>query len=312
MAQKVVYDKVGGADELRLIDYIPTQPGAREVRVAVRAAGVNPVDWKIRSGAFGPGAGTDRTIGFDAAGTIEAVGADVTAWQEGDNVILADIVDAYSSNVVTSEDHLLPIPTPLSFDEAAAIGVPAGTAYQAVRSLRVSAGDVLLVHGGAGAVGQAAIQFARRAGATVIATASPQNHERLTELGAIPVAYGDGLTARLRTTAGVVTAALDAAGSDEAIEASLELVADRSRIGTIVRGADASTFGIRAWSGGSPQPLTNEELQLRRDGIGEAARLAAAGEFDIEIAARFPLGDAAAAHTLGESGLVRGKIVLLP
>ncbi|MGG1908984.1 zinc-binding dehydrogenase [Microbacterium sp. NRRL B-14842] len=117
----------------------------------------------------------------------------------------------------------------------------------------MTADDVLLVHAGSGSVGQAAVQFAVAWGATVIATASPARHDQLRELGAIPVAYGDGLLDRVRAAApSPLTVVLDCAGTDEAIETSLALVADRDRIATIVRGPDAADFGIRAFSGGSP------------------------------------------------------------
>ena len=147
----------------------------------------------------------------------------------------------------------------------------------------------------------------------MIATASEGNHDRLRELGAIPVAYGPGLADRVRAAAPEgVDVALDAAGTDEAIEVSKELVADHDRIGTIVLGWRAAELGIRAWSGGSPVPLTPEESALRAEAIPLAAQLAARGEFELEIAHRYPLAEAAEAHRQSETGHVRGKIVLLP
>ena len=120
-------------------------------------------------------------------------------------------------------------PSGLSWEEAAAIPIPVGTAHQAITSLGVGEADTFLLHGGSGAVGQAAIQLARRLGATVVATASEANHERLRQLGAIPVAYGPGLADRVRAAAPQgVDVALDAAGTDEAIEVSKELVADHA------------------------------------------------------------------------------------
>jgi enoyl reductase len=172
----------------------------------------------------------------------------------------------------------------------------------------------VLVHAASGAVGQAAVQFARDLGARVIGTASPANHDRLRQLGAIPIAYGDGLTERVRAVApDGVDRVLDAAGTDEAIEASLELVNDPQHIGTIVRGADAPGWGIRAWSGGSKVPLTDEQQAWRAEGIRVAAERAAAGEFDVEIGRTLPLEQAADAHRMIEDGTApRGKIVLLP
>ncbi len=182
-----------------------------------------------------------------------------------------------------------------------------------ITSLGVRDGDTLLLHAGSGAVGQAVIQLARRVGAIVVATASEPNHPRLRELGAIPVAYGPGLADRVRDAAPQgVDVALDGAGTDEAIEVSKQLVADPERIGTIVLGRRAAELGIRAWSGGNPIPLTPEEAQLRLDAVPLAATLAANGRFEIEIAARYPLAEAAEAHRQSESGRLRGKIVLIP
>jgi NADPH:quinone reductase-like Zn-dependent oxidoreductase len=314
MAQVVHYTEFGGPEVLRLVEATEPRAAASEVVVEVRAAGVNPIDWKIRSGLRPSGPiTTPRRVGFDAAGTIVALGAKVFDWAVGDAVIVSGAQGAYASHLVARAGQLIPKPLDLGWPEAASLGVPAGTAYQAVRSLGVRAGETLLIHGGSGCVGQAAIQFARRDGATVIATASEANHARLTALGALPVAYGPGLVDRVRAAApSGIDAVLDAAGTDEALDASFALVADRSRIGTIVVGWKAAELGILAWSGGNPIPLTPEQVQLRFDGTRLAAELAAAGRFDVEIAATFPLAEAAAAQSLSEHGHPRGKIVLLP
>ncbi|HEY9563807.1 MAG TPA: zinc-binding dehydrogenase, partial [Nocardioides sp.] len=156
-------------------------------------------------------------------------------------------------------------------------------------------------------VGQAAIQIARAMGAQVFATAAPANHSRLSELGAIPLAYGDGLLERVRD-AGTVDVVLDCAGTDEAISVSLAVAAPE-RIGTIVRGAEASAFGIRAWLGGSPDPLTDEEKALRRAGVPFVLGLEG---YSVEIDSRFDLFAVSEAHLHSEAGHVRGKIVLIP
>ena len=181
-----------------------------------------------------------------------------------------------------------------------------------LRSLGVTGSDTLLIHGGSGSVRQAAIQLAVAAGARVLATASEPNHDRLRDLGAIPITYGAGLEQRVRDAAPEgVTVVLDAAGTDEAIEASLALVADRDRIATIVRGKDAAGWGIRAFSGGNPVPLTDEEQRWRDEGVAVVAPLAAEGRFDLEVGRTYPLEQAADAQRASESGEVRGKIVLL-
>ncbi len=315
MAQFIKYREHGGPEVLTLVEGPVPEPPAGGVVVEVRAAGVNPVDAKIRSGARGPRDFTEpQGVGSDASGVIVAVGERVDgAVQVGDRVIVRNASGAYATHVVANLDQLTPMPAGLSFEQAAALGIPAGTAYQVLRSLGLREGETLLVHGGAGAVGQAAIQFARAWGAHVVATASPANHARLRELGALPVTYGPGLLGRLRAASpGGYEVALDAAGTDEAIEASLELVADRSRIATIVRMRDAADFGIRTWSSAIPSTMGPEERRLRAEGVEEAARLAAEGRFQVEIAARFPLADAADAQRLSETGHVRGKILLIP
>jgi NADPH:quinone reductase-like Zn-dependent oxidoreductase len=187
------------------------------------------------------------------------------------------------------------------------------TAYQVLKSLGVGEGTTLLVHAGSGAVGSAAIQFAVAWGATVIATGSEANQQRMRDLGAIPTTYGPGLVDRVRALApGGVDVVLDAAGTDEALEASFELVPDRSRIGTIVAGARAAELGIRAWAGGNPVPLTPEEQALRAEAYGVVAGLLERGEFRIDVAHVYPLDEVVAAHRDLESGAVSGKVVLVP
>lgn len=196
--------------------------------------------------------------------------------------------------------------------EGAALGIPIGTAYQAARSLDVGPGDTLLVHGGSGSVGQALIQFAVLGGATVIATASERRFDRVRLLGATPVAYGDGLAARVRDLAPQgVTVAIDAAGTDEALQTSVDLVADRARVATLVRGRDAAGYGIRAFGGGAPDPLTPQQLAWRTEAIPVVLALLAAGSFSIELGPSFPLAEAAAAHEAVTEG-AEGKVVLVP
>jgi NADPH:quinone reductase-like Zn-dependent oxidoreductase len=219
---------------------------------------------------------------------------------------------AYATDVVVKAGQVQVRPPQVSAAEGAALGIPVGTAYQALRSLGVGDGDTLLLHGGSGAVGQAAIQFAVLWGATVVATSSEERFDRVRALGATPVAYGDGLADRVRAAAPQgITVALDAAGTDEALHASLELVADHDRVATLVRGRDAAGLGIRAFSGGGPAPLTPQQLQWRAEAVPVTLALLAAGSFSIELGPSFPLADAAEAHRVVESGAA-GKVALLP
>jgi NADPH:quinone reductase-like Zn-dependent oxidoreductase len=314
MARAVQYTEFGGPEVLDVVQVAEPVAPTDGVVVEVRAAGVNPIDWKIRKAHRPTGPiTTPRGVGFDAAGVIVAVGDAVSDWFVGDEVIVRDGVGAYATHLVARPAQLTRKPAALDWNQAASISVPAGTAYQALKSLGLQSGQTLLLHGGSGGVGQAAVQFAALWGATVIATASVANHARLAALGAIPVAYGPGLVDRVRALApNGIDVALDAIGTDEAIDASLELVADPGRIGTIVVGARAPGLGIQGWGGGNPAPLTEEQKDQRIEAVGVVADLAAQGRFSIEISNTYPLDDAAAAHVQSETGHVRGKIVLVP
>ncbi|WP_460797456.1 quinone oxidoreductase family protein [Microbacterium sp. GXF0217] len=314
MARAIVYTEIGTPDVLDLIEIPDPVAGPGEVVVRIEAAGVNPLDAKLRRGARpSPPITEPRRLGFDGAGTIETLGDGVTGYAVGDRVAIRDTVGTYATHLAVRAERLSPLPDAVTAEEGASLGIPIGTAYQCVRSLGVDAGDTLLIHAGSGAVGQAAIQFAVARGATVIATGSPARHAQLRELGAIPVAYGDGLADRVREAAPTgVTAALDCIGTDEAITVSKQLVADQERIATIVRGPDAAALGIKAFSGGAPQPLTAEELAWRAEAVPLAIELLADGDFQIELGPELPLADAARAHELIEEHAARGKIILTP
>lgn len=317
MAQAITYTRFGGPEVLTLTDIDVPAPGSGEIAVRVEAAGVNPLDHKLRSGARASGEITaPRRLGGDAAGVVTGVGAGVEGFRAGDPVVLAGVTGAYATDLVVAADRAWPRPPAVSAAVGAALGIPAGTAYQTLRSLAVGDGDTLLVHGGSGAVGQAVIQFAVRWGATVFATTSDRRADRVRELGGVPLSYEPGLEARVRAAvaesgAAPVSAAIDIAGTDEAIETSLALVADRSRIATLVRGKDADGLGIRGFMGGSPRPLSAGELAWRAEAIPVTLNLLAAGAFSVELGPDFALADAAEAHRRVEAG-VDGKVTLHP
>ncbi|MGB3732333.1 zinc-binding dehydrogenase, partial [Microbacterium sp.] len=231
----------------------------------------------------------------------------------GERVAIGDTRGTYATALAVPVGNITRLLDGVTSAEGAALAIPAGTAYQSLRSLGVRKGDTVLIHAGSGAVGQAAIQFAVLWGATVIATASPARHDQLRALGAIPVAYGEGLTDRVREAAPQgVTVALDGAGTDEAIQTSLDLVSDHDRIATIVRGPDAAELGIQAYSGGNPIPLTEQQLAWRHEAVGVAINLIEAGDFQVELGPELPLAEAAHAHELIEQHAATGKIVLIP
>ncbi|WP_313409615.1 NADP-dependent oxidoreductase [Aeromicrobium sp.] len=313
MARYVTYSQTGGPDVLEVNEGPEPTPGEGRVVVEIRAAGVNPIDWKLRAGIRPSGPFEEpRRVGFDGAGVISALGPGVDGCSVGDEVVVEGTQGTYATHVVASCENLTAKPSGVDFETAAALGVPVATAWQVLASLEVGEGDRLLVHGGSGAVGQAAIQLARMRGAEVVATAGEANIERLRDLGAVAVTYGPGLVDRLRAASPEgYTVSLDCAGTDEALEASLELV-DRTRIGTIVQGAQYHEMGLQAWSGGSPEPLTPEQQGLRDEAIARVLPLVAMGEFEVEIGRVMPLDDVVEAHRLSEQGGVRGKIVLVP
>lgn len=314
MARAIVHTEIGSPDVLHLVVIPDPVAGPGEVVVRVEAAGVNPLDTKRRSGKRPmPPITEPRRVGLDGAGVIDSVGEGVTDFAVGDRVAIGDTVGTYATHLVAPVAHLHLLPDAVTAAEGAALSIPVGTAYQCLRSLQVGEGDTLLIHAGSGAVGQAAIQFAVAWGAAVIATGSPERHDQLRELGAVPVAYGDGLADRVRAAApNGVTVALDCIGTDEAIEVSKALVSDHDRIATIVRGPDAASLGIRAFSGGAPTPLTEQELAWRHEGVDVAIDLIATGDFQVELGPELPLSEAAQAHELVEAHAARGKITLVP
>lgn len=313
MANVIQYTEFGGPEVLTLAEVPTPSPGPGEIAVRIEAAGVNPIDIKQRSGLRKTGAiVAPRRPGADGAGVVTAVGESVEGFGIGDEVILFAASGLYATETVVPAVHAQRRPAGVTAAEGAAIGIPVGTAYQALRSLDVGADDTLLIHGGSGSVGQAAIQFAALWGTRVFATASPRRFERVRELGATPIVYGDGLVDRVREAAPAgVTVILDAAGTDEALEASLALLADGDRIATLVRGADATRLGIQAYSGGAPWPLSAQQEAWRAEAMPVTLALMAAGAFSVEVGPSFPLAEAADAHRLVHAG-VDGKVTLVP
>ncbi|MEU4220170.1 NADP-dependent oxidoreductase [Actinoplanes sp. NPDC026623] len=295
-----VFDRYGPPEVLRIADLPDPLPGPGQVRVRVRAAGVQPFDVAVRQGRIKRGpASFPHQVGQEYSGVIDLLGEGVTGLAAGDPVLGSTMMAGQATHVVVPASDVVAKPPELDFPAAAALVAAAQTASGALLELGVTAGDVLLVHAAAGSVGTVAVQLARLAGATVIGTASPANHDYLRRLGALPVAYGDGLVEAVRAAAGPVTVALDAAGRG-AIAASVELGVPRDRIGTIVDDKAAAEFGTAVVRlGRSPARLA------------EVVALAARGELTMEVRA-YPLAEAAAAHAAVEAGHGRGKVVLVP
>lgn len=298
----------GGPEQLTVTETDTPTPGAGEVRISVRAIGVNPADWKMYAGYLGTDPAVLHTFGAELSGVVDAVGDDVTDWSVGDEVVTGRVPGgAYASDVVVPASGLLPKPTTVDFVQAAAVPIAAGTAAQALHSAGVGPGDVVLVHGAAGGVGTVTVQLAKRRGARVLGTASERNHDFLRSLGAEPVAYGDGLAQRVRALApDGVDAAIDAVGSDEAVDTSIELVGDLARVVSI------AAFG-RAESGITL--INGSEVgasEIRDAAAAEVLRLVASSDLHLPVERTYPLGDVARAHRDSQAGHTRGKLVVVP
>jgi NADPH:quinone reductase-like Zn-dependent oxidoreductase len=267
----------------------------------VRAASVNPVDWKAFTGAMSGGepmAGTGY-LGYDAAGVVDEVGEGVTGIAVGDDVL--------GRGRQTQAEYALlgswaAKPASIDWAVAAAAGVAGETSERGLRLLDVKAGDTLFVDGGAGGVGAVAVQMARARGAEVIASSSQANHDYLREIGATPVLYGQSVAERVRAAAGgQVDAVLDVAGKTP-VEELIGLVPKPSQVLSIAN-FTAARAGARVTGGGADShPM--EALAL-------VAGLLAQNKLVIKIQT-FPFERAAEAYRISQSGHVRGKLVLVP
>ena len=308
MTTTVTMTDFGGPDVLRLEETSVEPPMAHEVEVEVKAIGVNPADAKMRAGFFG--GEPPLRLGFEAAGVVTAVGDEVNTTQVGDEVIVFRAPGAYTSTLVVPETAIVAKPAGLPWEQAAGLSVVGTTAVHALEATHVGNGDVVLVHGAAGGVGQMVLQLAALRGARVIGTSSAANADLVRELGAAHVAYGDGLRERIEAVApGGVDVAIDLAGTPEALQVSLDSVADRSRIATIVPSAAAAEAGIRRLGGG---PGAEPGTETRDAARAEIARLAGEGLVRVRVAKTFPLAEVAEAHRLIEGGHVGGKVILVP
>jgi NADPH:quinone reductase-like Zn-dependent oxidoreductase len=313
MAVVVKALEYGGPDVLALVEEPVPDPGPGQVRIEVRAVGVNPIDAKSYSGAFGRDpAALPLPIGTEAAGVVTATGSGAVGPAGpvaiGDEVIGYRVAGAYASELLAPADAFLPKPKSMTWAEASALLLTGATAFHALAVTGVQAGDTVVVHGGSGGVGVMAVQLAVARGARVIATASPTRHGFLRELGADPVGYGDGLGERIRGLApNGVQAALDLVGTDEAVDTSLDLVADSGRIATIAAFARGSGVGIKVLGGA---PGADPGTEIRRAARLELVRLVDAGTLRVYVSETFPLAEAAAAHRAIASGHSTGKLAL--
>lgn len=295
-----VLHEYGDADAFDYLEIETPTPAPGEVRVRVAFAALNPVEWKIRSGAF-----RDMlpqtfplVLGNEMSGVVDQADED-SPFRPGDRVTGFTPANSDAEYVVTTPDRIAQVPDGLSLRAAATLPQGVETARRALALLKVQAGDTVVVNGAAGSVGSAAVQILRDLGATPIGTARADNHDYLRALGAVPVEYGEGLLDQLGAVAPQVDAALDC-GAHGFVRQMLQIL-PAGRIVT-VSDFEAPGLGVQL-AGGDPH-------NLRADSFASVLPLAADGHFATEVAAELPLTDLREAHRLSEAGHLRGKILV--
>ncbi len=295
------FTEYGGPEVLAVAEAPEPHAGPGQVRIAVRAASVNPIDWKIFGGMMAGGrpmAGTGY-LGNDAAGVVDEVGEGVSGVSAGDEVL--------GRGQGTMAEHAVlgswaPKPRSLDWAVAAAAGVAGETSERGLRLLGVGAGDTLFIAGGAGGVGAVAVQLAKARGLKVIASAGQDNQGYLREIGATPVLYGEGMVDRVRSAAGgPIDAVFDVAGKTP-VEDLVSLVSQPSRVLTIAN-FTAGQAGAQVTAGG--------EDSRPMEALAEIADLLAQNKIVIKVQT-FPLDRAVEAYRISQGGHLRGKLVLLP
>lgn len=297
----VVFSSYGPPDVLQVIDVDDPQAGAGQVRVRVKAAGVQPFDARFRGGLFGQYVPVHfpQTLGTEFAGVVDQVGAGVTGFFVGSEALGYVWQAAYAEHVVVGVDQIVVKPPAMPWEEAGVLSASGQTAHTALQELGVGTGDTVLIHAAAGGVGTFAVQLARAWGATVIGTASERNQDYLRSFGAVPTTYGDGLVDRVRALApDGIDAALDIAGSG-VIPELIELTGEPSKV--------LSIADFTAPEHGAQVSVTSVD---KAGALAEAARLFTEAAFRIPVEKTFPLAAAADAQAASAAGHTVGKLVV--
>ncbi|OIJ66309.1 NADP-dependent oxidoreductase [Streptomyces mangrovisoli] len=302
----ISYSRYGGPEVLEYGEVREPTVGPDTVLVEVRAAAVNPVDWKCRQGYLQGALDAVFPVvpGWDVSGVVLRPGPAVTEFAAGDEVI-GYVREDFLSRGTFAERVAAPVrtlarkPRNLSFAEAAGLPLTGLTAYQVLnRALAVKRGETVLVHAAAGGVGSFAVQLARHTGARVIGTASPPHHDYVRSLGGEPVEYGEGLAERVRGLAPEgVDAAFDTVGGDT-LKVSANLLTQGGRLASIAD-PEVVAYGGRYCF---VRPDADDLLRL--------TELAEQGVLSVHVSEVFPLERAAEAHRLSQTGRTRGKIVV--
>jgi NADPH:quinone reductase-like Zn-dependent oxidoreductase len=306
----VVADHTGGPEVLQLREVERPVPGMTEILVRVRAAGVNPTDWKSRSGHGLPGKTFPAILGYDVAGVIEEVGLGVTMYRPGDEVLgmplFPKLPGGYSEYVAAPSRHFVPKPAALSFEEAAGLPLAALTAWQGLfDTAKLRSGQRVLVHAAAGGVGHLAVQIAKSAGAHVIGTASAAKHEFVRGLGAdevIDYRTADFAEVLREEPVDVVFNPI----AQDYNERSLRVLKDGGALVSILSVDQATVEGAR----GRGIPTAFTLVEPDRLALTAITDLVERGALRVQIDSVFPLAEAAEAHRRGETNRASGKIVL--
>ncbi|MFI5557714.1 NADP-dependent oxidoreductase [Amycolatopsis japonica] len=290
----ITITQYGEPDVLQLTDAPVPEPGPGQVRVAVKAAGVNPIDWKIRSGAMAEVRPVDfpHILGLELAGVVDAVG-EGAGFAVGDEVFGWSETGTYAEYALAST--VIRKPAGLSWAEAAALPITGETALRVLGELEVKPGETVVIHGASGQVGRIATQAAVALGATVIGLAGASSLDEVKALGAVPVQYGDGWVPRVRSAApDGVDAVFDAAGFG-VLGDSVELLGSPDRLITI---ADPAAYaqGLKFSAGGEETQAVLEDLVARG--------------LKLKLGSSYALADAASAHRESATGHAGGKITL--
>ncbi|HEX3962760.1 MAG TPA: NADP-dependent oxidoreductase [Trebonia sp.] len=307
MPKAVRYAEFGGIDVLRVDEVERPVPGDQQVLVRVKAAGINPSEAVIRTGALAKvfPSTFPSGQGSDLAGVIEEVGAGVGGFSPGDEVIGFTQQRASQAELVLVEaGDLTRKPEKVSWEVAGGLYIVGVTAWGAVHAVQPKEGETVVISGAAGGVGSLAVQLARRTGATVIGLASERNHKWLKSHGVIPVAYGDGVAGRIRAVAPSAAGAFIDTHGDGYVELALALGVTADRIDTIADFAAADKHGVKSDGGTAAGPGAIV--------LAELAGLIADGHLEVPIANVYPLAQVREAYTELERRHTHGKIILKP
>jgi NADPH:quinone reductase-like Zn-dependent oxidoreductase len=300
------FHEYGDFDVIRAEDVEEPLPGEGEISLRVKAAGVNPIDWKILHGLVSGGEplAAPRGLGFDVAGVVERVGPGVSGIAPGDELLGSPIPPSFAEVALSRPEMLVHRPPAVPWEVAGSLGVVVGTAYATLDRLALTAGETLLIFGASGGVGSVATQLALARGVRVIGTAGESKLAMLQALGATGVAYGEGLGERLREVApDGVDAVLDSSGHGE-LATGVELAGGTTRVLTIASSAEAAKLGVAFHAGGGGEMLI--------PALGEVLPLIEAGSFSFPIAGVYDLDHVGEALRASEHEHPEGKLVVVP